>query len=63
MKKDLKQFEYLATKDDVANAVRESEERLGKKLDNVLTAVDGLTKKVSDFQTELLSNQTAHARY
>jgi hypothetical protein len=31
-------------------------------MDKVLTAVDGLAKKVDDFQTKLYSNQVFHDR-
>ena len=39
-----KQFNILATKDDVKEAVIALEERMTKKIDKVLTAVDGIAK-------------------
>jgi len=59
-----KQFNLLATKKDLKNLRREmvTKKEFDEKSDKLLTAIDGLTKKVSDFQAELTSNQTAHDR-
>jgi hypothetical protein len=43
----LKQFNKLATKDDLKNLSTKVE--LDEKFNKVLTAIDGLSKKVSDF--------------
>ncbi len=60
-----KQFNKLATKDDLKDLEKKlvSKKEFTGKIDQVLTAVDGLAKNVQDFQTELASNQTAHDRY
>lgn len=56
------QFNLIATKEDI--------DRLENKVDNLadtaqqlLTVIDGLAKKVDDFQSELVSNQVAHDRF
>ena len=56
-----KQFNKLATKDDVGEIKKDL---AGVKGDvrKILTAVDGLAKNVQDFQAELASNQIAHDR-
>jgi len=43
-----KQFNKLATKDDLNNLVVKSE--FDKKSDQILTAIDGLAKNVQDFK-------------
>lgn len=57
------QFNILATKDDVKEAILASEERITKKIDRILTAVDGIAKQHNDFKTELVANQGAHDRF
>ena len=57
------QFNKISTKDDVERAIRESEERLGMKIDRVLSAVDGIAKRHEDFEKELTANQAAHDRF
>jgi len=54
------QFNKLATRDDLEK-IRE-EMATKKDINKILNAVDGLTKKVVDFQAELASNQAAHDR-
>jgi hypothetical protein len=54
------QFNKLATKQDLEKFVTKDE--FNDKIDKVLTSVDGLAKKVDNFQTELASNQGAHDR-
>ncbi len=58
------QFNILATKDDLEDLRSDmiSKEEYKEGLDIILTAVDGLTKLVKDFQAELASNQAAHDR-
>ncbi|OGF27990.1 hypothetical protein A2468_04140 [Candidatus Falkowbacteria bacterium RIFOXYC2_FULL_46_15] len=58
----IEQFNKIVTKDDLKEAIRESEERLSQKIDKVLTAVDGIARKHQDFDEELTSNQAAHDR-
>ncbi len=59
-----KQFNMLASKQDLKDleARLVSKIDFDEKFDKLLTAVDGLAKKVNDFQAELASNQTAHDR-
>lgn len=58
------QFNKIATKEDL----KELEEKLvtkvemNEKIDQVLTAIDGLAKSVNDFRAEMASNQGAHDR-
>lgn len=58
------QFDILATKDDLEDLRSDmiSKEEYKEGLDIILTAVNGLTKLVKDFQAELASNQAAHDR-
>jgi hypothetical protein len=58
MKKNIDKFNQLATKDDI----KASEGRLGEKINDVLTAVDNITKKYSDHEIEHVSNIAAHDR-
>ncbi len=55
-----KQFNKIALKEDLKNFVTKDD--LNEKSDKILTAIDGLCKRVSDFQAELASNQMAHDR-
>jgi len=55
-----KQFNKLATKEDLKNLKEEMASK--KDINKILTAVDGLAKNVQDFQAELVSNQMAHDR-
>lgn len=57
-----KQFNLIATKDDLGNLEEKIDKKMDKKIDRVLNAVDGLAKNVQDFQAELASNQFAHDR-
>ena len=54
------QFNKLATKEDL----KDLKETMATKddLQVILSAVDGLAKSVTTFQTELASNQGAHDR-
>ncbi len=54
------QFNILATKEDLKDLV--SKDKFDEKMNQVLTAIDGLAKSVNDFKTELASNQGAHDR-
>lgn len=56
------QFNKISTKEDIKESVKESEERMTKKLDEILTAVDGMTKTFEDHETEHTANQGAHDR-
>lgn len=38
-------------------------DHMDQKMDRVIDTLDGLTKKVTDFQAELASNQKAHDRF
>lgn len=55
------QFNKLATKQDLENLVTKDD--LDKRIDKVLTAVDGITKKFETAEIEKLSNQVAHDRF
>jgi chromosome segregation ATPase len=55
-----KQFNKLATKNDLNKFATKVD--LDEKFNKLLSAIDGLSKKVGDFQAELMSNQTAHDR-
>jgi predicted nucleic acid-binding Zn-ribbon protein len=57
-----KQFNLIATKDDLNTGLNALEKKIDNKIDKVLNAIDGLAKNVQDFQTELASNQGAHDR-
>lgn len=57
------QFNILATKEDIKEAIIESEERMTKKIDKILTAVDGIAKNFQKFDQELVANQGAHDRF
>lgn len=54
------QFNKLATKEDLKDFYTKSE--LDVKLDKILNAIDGLTKKVEVFQSELSADRNAHDR-
>lgn len=56
------QFSKLVTKEDLKELEERRDDKLEKKIDRVLTSVDGLAKSVKDFQAELASNQGAHDR-
>lgn len=55
------QFNKLATKDDLKNFATKDEAREFK--DEVLTAVDGVVKKLDDIEHAFVSNQAAHDRF
>jgi len=55
-----KQFSLITTKKDLKDGLGDLENKIDKKIDKVLNAVDGLAKNVQDFQAELASNQIAH---
>lgn len=59
----IKQFSQMATKQDLKDLEYRMDEKIDKKFDRVLTAVDGVAKKLENIETELLSNQTAHDRF
>jgi peptidoglycan hydrolase CwlO-like protein len=56
------QFNKLATKDDL-DEVKNDVGQIKKDVSMILTAVDNLTKIVTDFQAEMASNQAAHDRF
>ena len=59
------QFNLLATKSDL-NDLKDgmvTKEEFTEKFDQILTAVDNLTKEVRDFKVEMASNQMAHNRF
>lgn len=55
------QFNKLATKEDLKNFVTRDE--ANEKFDKVLTAVDGVMKKLDDIEHAFVSNQAAHDRF
>ncbi|MBU4275086.1 hypothetical protein KKE19_04735 [Patescibacteria group bacterium] len=55
------QFSLLATKQDLENLVTKDD--LDKKINKVLTAVDGIAKRFETSEIEGLSNQVAHNRF
>ncbi|MCK4554097.1 hypothetical protein KAU19_03990 [Candidatus Parcubacteria bacterium] len=57
------QFNKIATKEDVKEAVVESEERMIKKIDKILTVVDGIAKTFEDHKIEHIANIGAHDRF
>lgn len=52
------QFNKLATKDDLNDLAKKVD--VDNKFDQVLTAVDGVAKKLDIIETEITSNQVAH---
>jgi hypothetical protein len=56
----IKQFNKLATKDDLEDLRKEMATK--EDINKILNVVDGLAKNVNDFQAELASNITAHDR-
>lgn len=58
-----KQFNILATKDDLKLIKEEIIEEIGEKLNLILNSVDGIAKKHQDFEVELTANQGAHDRF
>ncbi|HOZ55963.1 MAG: hypothetical protein BWY51_00937 [Parcubacteria group bacterium ADurb.Bin316] len=57
------QFNKLAAKEDLKDLEQKITEDMGQKLDNIMTAVDGLTKNVKDIEHGFVSNQAAHDRF
>lgn len=51
-----KQFSQMVTKQDLKDLEYRMDEKIDKKFDKVLTAVDGVAKKLENIETELLSN-------
>ncbi len=56
-----KQFNKIALKEDI-NRVENKIDKLTDDVSKLTTSVDGLAKRVIDFQAELASNQMAHDR-
>lgn len=56
------QFNTLATKQDTIEIKSEIVE-MKEGINNILTAVDGLTKKVVDIEHAFVSNMAAHDRF
>lgn len=57
------QFNKLVTKEDLRDLEERLDAKIDKKIDIILTAVDGIAKKHKDFDTELAANQGAHDRF
>lgn len=61
------QFNKLVTREILKEDLKDLEEKIyakiDEKIDQVLTAVDGIAKKHKDFETELAANQGAHDRF
>ena len=55
-----KQFNQLATKEDLKNFVTKN--YLDKKVDKILTSVDGLAKRFDTIETESKMDKLAHDR-
>jgi hypothetical protein len=56
------QFNKLATKEDLVG-IKSDIVEMKEGINNILTAVDGLTKKVVDIEHAFVSNQAAHDRF
>jgi hypothetical protein len=56
------QFSKIALKEDLKELEERLDAKIGKRIDQVLTSVDGLAKSVKDFKAEMASNQGAHDR-
>jgi len=56
------QFAKLVTKEDLKELEESLDTKLGKRINEVLTSIDGLAKSVKDFNTEMAANQGAHDR-
>ena len=54
-----KQFDYLATKDDISGLRKE----MNDKFDRVLTVVDGIAQSHKDHEVEHVANLAAHDRF
>lgn len=57
------QFNKLVTKEDLRELEERLDEKMEKRIDRVLTSVDGLAKSVKDFKVKMASNQGAHDRF
>ena len=55
------QFNKLATKDEHKN-LEVKVDKIDKKIDSLLTAVDGLAQKIGNYEAEQASNVVAHGR-
>ncbi len=55
------QFNKIAMKEDLEKFYTKAE--MDDKFDKVLTAIDGLAKKVDNISHEFVSNQVAHDRF
>lgn len=55
------QFNKLTTKEDLKNFV--TEDKMDEKFDKVLSAVDGVMKKLDNIEHVFVSNQAAHDRF
>ena len=64
LKVDLKgDFRFLNTEiDRLDHKIDGAEQHLGKKIDGVLTAVDGLAQKYKDFELDLAAERSARER-
>ena len=58
----IEQFKKIATRDDLTR-VEHKVDDLDNKFSQILTAIDGLTKKVDSFTSEMAANISAHDRF
>lgn len=56
------QFNLLATKDDLECLARKDDVATKSDIDNVLSVLDAIVKKLDNIETENLSNISAHTR-
>jgi hypothetical protein len=61
-KNNIERFNQLATKDDIKASEERLTKRFDKKLDVLLTVVDGIAKSFDDHKIEHDSNIAAHDR-
>ncbi|MFH0840570.1 MAG: hypothetical protein V1865_01105 [bacterium] len=55
------QFNLLATKEDLKSLV--TLDKMNEKFDQVLTAVDGVVKRLDNIEHSFVSNMAAHDRF
>ena len=58
-----KQFSILATKDDLKEVEERLDKKMGKRIDKVLTAIDGIAHRHQKFEIEMAANLGAHDRF
>jgi uncharacterized protein YoxC len=57
------QFEKLVTKEDLKDLEEKIDKKFDKRIDEVLTAIDGLAKSVKDMKDESAMNISTHDRF